>query len=295
MSPSFADRLTAAIKEKNSCVLVGLDPRADAMPDEYQAALRSSRADAADAILRFNIKVMDAVLPYAVAVKPQSAFYEALGWEGVRAYSGTVAEARRRGLIVIGDVKRGDIGSTAEAYAEAHLDVIGADAITVNPYLGTDCIEPFLKRSAVGKGIFVLVKTSNPSSGELQDLKVAGDMIYERVAQLVNSWGKGSVGQSGYSAVGAVVGATYPEAAARLRRMMPHAIFLVPGYGAQGAGAQDCKPCFDAHGRGAIVNSSRGIIFAFGKSRGPGWEKAVADAARKMRDELEAVRNATAS
>ncbi len=286
----FADRLHEAIAQKKSCVLVGLDPRADAMPEEYQKALSGSRADASEAILRFNLKVMDAVTPYAVAVKPQSAFYEALGWEGVRAYSETVRAAGERGLLVIGDVKRGDIGSTAEAYAEAHLDLIGADAITVNPYLGVDGVAPFLKRAVAGKGLFILVKTSNPSSGELQDLKVGAESVYERVAQLVNAWGRESVGRSGYSAVGAVVGATYPEAAARLRAIMPQAVFLVPGYGAQGGSAQDCRPCFDRQGGGAIVNSSRGIIFAYGKSRGAGWEKAVAEAARKMRDELETVR-----
>ncbi len=289
---SFGDRLTEAMERKSSCVVAGLDPRTDALPDEFRARAGRSRADAAQAVLDFNLHVLDAVAPHCVAVKPQSAFYEALGWEGVRAYGETVRAARERGLLVIGDVKRGDIGSTAEAYAEGHLDLFDCDSVTVNPYLGADGIAPFLKRARAGKGVFVLVKTSNPSSVELQDLDCGGGPVYERVAALVHAWGESSVGRSGYSAAGAVVGATFPDAAARLRGLMPRAVFLVPGYGAQGATARDCRPCFDARGRGAVVNSSRGILFAYGKSGGVGWAEAVRDAARKMQEELETVRRA---
>lgn len=287
---SFGDRLVDAVERKSSCVVAGLDPRVDALPDEFRSRAARSRADAAQAILDFNLKVLDAVAPHCVAVKPQSAFYEALGWEGVKAYAETVRASRERGLLVIGDVKRGDIGSTAEAYAEGHMDLFESDSVTVNPYLGIDGIAPFLKRAEAGKGVFVLVKTSNPSSVELQDLESGGRPIYEHVAALVHKWGEKSVGRSGYSAAGAVVGATFPEAAAKLRGMMPRAIFLVPGYGAQGATAQDCRASFDAKGRGAVVNSSRGIIFAYGKNGGANWTQAVKEAAKKMQGELESVR-----
>jgi len=287
---NFADRLTAAIDEKKSCVVVGLDPRVDALPAELRNRAKPSDADAAEAILAFNARVIEAVAPHAVAVKPQVAFYEALGWHGFRAFAETIRIAHEYGLIVISDVKRGDIGSTAEAYAKAHLDRFGADAVTVNPYLGTDSIAPFLKRATEGKGIFVLVKTSNPSSAELQDLAVSEATLYERVAALVDQWGKAHRGDSGYSAVCAVMGATFPEAAARLRERMPRAIFVVPGYGAQGGGAEECRPCFDSLGHGAVVNSSRGIIFAYNTRQTTPWEQAVAEAARDMKKDLERVR-----
>lgn len=287
---NFADRLVAAIEQKRSCVVVGLDPKVDALPPELKERAQRSRADAAEAILDFNRRVLRAVAEHTVAVKPQSAFYEALGWEGVRAYAETIRAAHDNGLLVIGDVKRGDIGSTAEAYAEGHLDLFESDALTVNPYLGTDSIAPFVKRAPQGKGLFILVKTSNPSSCELQDLDAGGARVYERVADLVERWGAEARGARGYSAVGAVVGATYPEAAGALRARMPHAFFLVPGYGAQGATAADCRPCFDSSGLGAVVNSSRGIIFAFAKAPALPWESAVAQAAERMKSELERVR-----
>lgn len=292
---NFADRLTAATDEKQSCVIVGLDPRLDALPAELRERAEQSEQDAADAVLEFNRRIICAVAPHAIAVKPQSAFYEALGWHGVRAYAETIRIAHEHDLLVIADVKRSDIGSTAEAYAQAHLDRFGADAVTVNPYLGTDGIRPFLKRAPQGKGLFVLVKTSNPSSAELQDLKVGGQesaLLYEKVASLVEQWGADTVGKCGYSAVGAVVGATYPGAAANLRKLMPRAIFLVPGYGAQGGSAEDCRPCFDCKGHGAVVNSSRGIIFAYAGRSGPtaDWTAAVADAAERMKQDLECVR-----
>ncbi len=289
---NFADRLISAVDDKRSCVVVGLDPRPDALPPGLRERATESAEGAAEAVLEFNQRVLDAVAPHVVAAKIQSAFYEALGWRGVRCYGETIVAAKKRGLLTIADVKRSDIGSTAEAYAKAHLDHFGADAVTVNPYLGSDGIAPFLKRTSEGKGLFVLVKTSNPSAAELQDLDSAGAPLHERVAALVTQWGAGSRGEQGYSAAGAVVAATYPGAAARLRELMPDVIFLVPGYGAQGAAAEDCRPCFDKRGRGAIVNSSRGIIFAYagvGRRSDP-WEESVEEAARHMKESLEAVR-----
>jgi len=289
---NFADRLFAAVDRKGSCVVVGLDPRVEALPPDLRERAAESLEAAAEAVLEFNRGVLDAVTPHVVAAKVQSAFYEALGWPGVRCYQQTIRAARERGLLTIADVKRGDIGSTAEAYARAHLDHFGADAVTLNPYLGSDAIAPFLDRTSRGKGIFVLVRTSNPSSAELQDLDAEGVPLHERVAALVREWGSARRGRQGYSAVGAVVAATYPAVAARLRELMPGVPFLVPGYGAQGATAEDCRPCFDGRGRGAVVNSSRGIIFAYAREAGrPGaWQEAVERAARRMKESLEAVR-----
>jgi len=289
----FADRLMASVREKNTCLVVGLDPRVDRLPPELKSRASASRAAAADAVLEFNRRVLDAVLPYVAAVKPQVAFYESLGWEGYRTFENTVKTAREMGLLVIADMKRGDIGSTAQAYAKSCFEQIDADAVTVNPYLGTDGIEPFLNYVSAGKGIFVLVKTSNPSSAELQDIDAGGVKVHETIARLVNGWGEPHVGASGYSAVGAVVGATFPHDVARLRALMPKSPLLLPGYGAQGAGAADCKAAFDADGLGAVVNSSRGIIFAYEKTAAATpWYDAVREAARRTRDDLEAARTA---
>lgn len=298
-SANFADLLIAEIERKQSCVVVGLDPRPDAIPAAVCARYveaESGRAAAAMAIAAFNSRIIEIVAPHVCAVKPQIAFYEQFGWEGVRAYAWTVDRAHEAGLLVIGDVKRGDIGSTAQAYAEAHFEAFDADAVTLNPYLGTDSIQPFLDMAELhAKGAFVLVKTSNPSSSELQDLDAGGRPLYMKVAELLEQWGADLVGERGYSSIGAVVGATYPEEAARLRRALPKSIFLVPGFGAQGATADDCRPCFNADGLGAIVNSSRGIIFAwerprwrerFGESQ---WEKAIEAAVVQMKEELAAV------
>ena len=291
--PHFADRLMASVKEKQSCVIAGLDPRIDRLPAELKSRASASRAAAADAVLEFNRRVLDAVVPYVAGVKPQVAFYESLGWEGYRAFEATIQSAREMGLLVIADMKRGDIGSTAKAYAQSCFEQIDADAVTVNPYLGSDGIEPFLKYVSAGKGIFVLVKTSNPSSAELQDIDAGGVKVHERIADLVTRWGEQHVGASGYSAVGAVVGATFPREVARLRALMPKTPLLLPGYGAQGAAATDCKSAFDSDGLGAVVNSSRGIIFAYEKTAaGTRWRDAVRDAARQARDDIEAVRTA---
>jgi len=268
----FADRLISAVQRKGTAICLGLDPRWDQLPKVVCEQALSEHGDTprarAEGFLAFNRTVIDAVANLVPICKPQVAFYEQLGADGWRALEATVAYAREKGVLVIADAKRNDIGSTAEAYAQAHLTdapgAINADALTVNPFMGSDTLAPFLKTGvALGRGIFVLVKTSNAGSGDLQDLKVDGQPIYERIAGMVGELGEGHVGASGFSSVGAVVGATYPEQARRLRELLPKTIFLVPGYGAQGGGADDVAPAFCAGGLGAIVNSSRGLIFAY--------------------------------
>lgn len=272
----FADVLTDATQKK-SPVCVGLDPALDKLPE---GITRDAKG-----LLDFSTGIIDAVKDIAACVKPQMAYYEVLGWEGMRAFWNTCAYAKLHGLLVIADGKRNDIGSTCDAYAEAYLQKDSPiDALTVSPYLGSDGVKPFIERCKKNeKGIFVLVKTSNPSSGELQDLPTGDETVHEHMAQLVASWGLDSLGkESGYSAVGAVVGATYPEELKYLRSLMPHAIILIPGFGAQGGTAADVVPGF-INGKGAIVNSSRGIIFA---SKGKDWKEAAAKAAEKMKGEL---------
>jgi len=293
----FADRLLEACAAKGGPVCVGLDPRWEDLPEAIRRDHGDDLEGRAAAVLRFNRGVIDAVAPLVPVVKPQIAFYEALGVPGFRCWMETVAAARERGLLVIGDVKRGDVGSTAEAYARAHFDLAGCDALTLSPYLGLDSLEPFLDRCrGKGRGVFVLVKTSNPGSADLQDLEVGNLRVFEEVAVLLRGWaaGPGLVGARGWSALGAVVGATHPAEVASLRRMLPGVPFLVPGYGAQGGTARDCAAAFDAQGEGAVVNSSRGILFAwrkgplaekFGEAR---WERAVEEAAREMREALRA-------
>lgn len=302
----FADRLVAAIKAKGAPICVGLDPRLAQIPDFIKSAHikekgRSFEA-AADAILEFNKGIIDAVFDLVPAVKPQFAFYLQYGFAGVFAFEETCKYAHEKGLIVIADAKCNDIGSTAEAYAQAFLgevDLFGAkvapmdcDALTVNPYLGCDGIKPFIEVCKNrGKGVFILVKTSNPSSGDLQDrVTVASEgglRNCELIAQLVESWGADEIGESGYGSVGAVVGATYPAEAARLRKFMPHTYFLVPGFGAQGGKAKDVKACFNKDGFGALINSSRDIIFAWQRE---GDERSFGACARaaviKMKQEL---------
>ncbi|MBI5755275.1 orotidine-5'-phosphate decarboxylase [Candidatus Peregrinibacteria bacterium] len=292
----FSDKLIQAIRKKKSAVCVGLDPRISQIPDfickKSVREWKKSFQAAGSAIFEFNKGIIDAVADLVPVVKPQIAFYELFGAEGISAFIQTIDYAKKNGLLVIADVKRNDIGSTAEAYAQAFLgesDVFekklrafDADAVTVTPYLGYDGIKPFLESCRQhGKGIFVLVKTSNPSSGDLQDIvSRAGISNYETMAHLLESWGADDVGKEGYSSVGAVVGATYPRESAKLRKIMPRTIFLVPGYGAQGACADDVKVCFDKNGLGAIVNSSRDIIFAYKKSKQYG-EKQYGEAARE--------------
>ncbi len=305
---NLADRLLDAVDDKKNPSVVGLDPRLNNIPDHLkkEAMEGSSHPFQASgrAILKFNKGLIDAVHDIVPAVKPQIAFYEKYGHQGVKAFIHTIEYAQKKGLMVIEDVKRNDIGSTAEAYAAAHLGEVDTmedrktsfdgDMVTVNAYLGYDGIEPFIDTcKEYGKGVFILDKTSNPSSKELQDLKTEdGKMIYEVMAELINQWGKDLVGERGYSSVGAVVGATYPEEAKKLRKIMDDNLFLVPGYGSQGGTADDVIPCFDDHGYGAVVNSSRGIDYAYQRepycdSFGPEeFHKASREAALDMKDDI---------
>lgn len=300
------DLLVKKIKEKGNPSVAGLDPKIDYVPqyirDKAYAEYGKNLKGACEAIWEFNKGLIDALYDVVPAVKPQSAFYEMYGLCGEEVLHRTIKYAKEKGLYIILDVKRNDIGSTAEAYSKAYLGSVDIDGITekpcdvecvtVNPYLGTDGIKPFVDDcKALDKAIFALVKTSNPSSGELQDM-IAGDKhIYEHVAELVNKWNADTIGESGYGAVGAVVGATYPEQATVLRKRMKQSYFLVPGYGAQGGGAMGVKPCFNDDGLGAIVNSSRGIMCAYKK--GDWKEEQFAEAARaealRMKDDITSV------
>ncbi len=275
------DRLIENIIEKQNPTVAGLDPKLDYVPasvrDACFAQYGKTLEGAAAALLAFNKAIIDQICDIVPAVKPQAAYYEMYGWQGVRALAETIAYAQQKGMFVMTDGKRNDIGTTMEAYATAHLgttdvageaiDAFGADALTVNGYLGTDGIRPLVKIcQEKDKGIFVLVKTSNPSSGELQDLKLTnGASVYEQMGRMCEQWGEALPGKYGYSGVGAVVGATYPEQLKEMREKAPHTFFLVPGYGAQGGGAQDAKNAFDKNGLGAIINSSRGIMCAWKK------------------------------
>lgn len=270
-------QLIQKIQRTKAPVCVGLDPMLNYIPEHILKAsfkeLGETLEGAADAVWNFNREIIDSTWDLIPCVKPQIAMYEQFGIEGLKIYEKTVRYCQEKGLLVIGDAKRGDIGSTSAAYAAAHLGKIkvggsvctafNTDFLTVNPYLGTDGVKPFVDVCRMeDKGLFVLVKTSNPSSGEFQDRKIDGTPLYELVADKVVEWGQDCM-DGEYSNVGAVVGATYPEMSAVLRKRMPHTYFLVPGYGAQGATAQDLKPCFNEDGLGAIVNSSRGIIAAY--------------------------------
>ncbi|HDZ20804.1 hypothetical protein LCGC14_0269150 [marine sediment metagenome] len=288
MADHFADRLLAAIERKRSPVCVGLDPVVDRLPDELR------RAAPLAGIETFCREVLQVVAPSVAAVKIQSAYFELHGAGGVDLYFRLVREARELGLIVIGDVKRGDIGSTAEAYAAGHLAGEDApDAVTVNGYFGSDGVQPFVDAAcANGRGVFILVRTSNPSAAALQDVTdTSGKKLFEHVADMVAALGADvTVGQRGYSCVGAVVGATWPDEARALRKIMDRQIFLVPGYGAQGATAADCAASFSSEGAGAIVNASRSVIYAFRDQRYADrpWRDAVGEAAREFAADLAA-------
>ena len=272
------DQLVANIKKTQAPIVVGLDPMLNYIPEQVQKKAFEEKGEtmegAAEAIWQFNKAIVDATYDLIPAVKPQIAMYEQFGVEGVIAFKKTVDYCKEKGLVVIGDVKRGDIGSTSEAYAVGHLGKVQVgsqtyagfdeDFATVNPYLGSDGVKPFIKVCKENnRGIFVLVKTSNPSSGELQDKLVDGKPLYELVGKMVDAWGSDCIGESGYSEVGAVVGATYPEQGKVLRAIMPKTYILVPGYGAQGGKGKDLVHFFNEDGLGAIVNSSRGIIAAY--------------------------------
>ncbi len=274
------DRLIEKIQKTEAPIVVGLDPQLKFIPENIRSKALQEHGEtleaAAAAILEFNKGIVDAVCDLVPAVKPQIAMYEQFGVPGVQAFKETVDYCHKKGLIVIGDVKRGDIGSTSGAYATAHLGKVkigkkliapfDEDFATVNPYLGSDGVQPFINVcQKYDKGIFVLVKTSNPSSGEFQDQKIDGTPLYEKVGRKVSEWGALSYGEYGYSEVGAVVGATYPEMGKQLRKIMPKNYILVPGYGAQGGRGRDLVNFFNEDGLGAIVNSSRGIIAAWQK------------------------------
>lgn len=292
-SGSFSDRLLAEIARKGSPVCVGLDPLYERIPDVLRAS-SAGPAQCLAAIETFCREVLEVVSPIVPAVKFQIAYFEIYRGAGLKLYFDLIGHARRLGLIVIGDTKRNDIGSTARAYAAAHLAGVDTpDAITVNGYLGSDGLVPFIEVSREqGKGIFVLVRTSNPSSGEVQDFAdSSGKKLYEHVAEGVAAIGaaEGLIGAGGYSCVGAVVGATYPDEARRLRELMGRQIFLVPGYGAQGATAGDCAASFKPDGTGAIVNASRSVIYAHTRPEYADveWTEAVAAATRAFAGDIQ--------
>ena len=303
------DRLIDKIKEMNNPTVIGLDPRYDMLPESIKSKYGTDLKDVCKAILEYNFKLIDSVCDIVPAVKPQIAFYEMFGTDGMKAFYETCKYAKEKGMIVIADMKRGDIGTTAQAYSNAAIgktpvgeinySIADIDFVTVNPYLGTDGIKPFVEDcQKYNKGIFVLVKTSNKSSGELQDLKLEdGKTVYEKVAELVNEWGKDLVGEYGYSSISSVVGATYPKQLEELRQIMPTSYFLIPGYGAQGGKAEDIALGFDGKGLGGIVNASRSLMCAWKSDR---WkdiytDEQFAEATRaeaiRMRDELNSAIN----
>ena len=296
------EQLAARIRALKNPTVAGLDTRIEYLPESFVREILPegirSFEDAAEAVYQYNVRLVDALCDIVPAVKVQVAYYEMYGPAGMKAFEKTLAYAASKGLLVMADVKRNDIGATAACYANAYIGetampegsrrAFAADFATINPYLGVDGVKPFTDAcEEKDTGIFVLVKTSNPSSGQLQDMKFEdGRTLYEAVADLVEQWGEETRGESGYSAVGAVVGATYPQQGTALRARMPHAFFLVPGYGAQGATGADIAGCFDANGSGAIVNASRSILCAWKKCEGMAFDAAAREEAIRMREDL---------
>jgi orotidine-5'-phosphate decarboxylase len=293
---TFADRLAEAVERKRTQLVVGLDPRVEHLPVELQGDVHLGRAQAADACARFCRGLVDAVAPYVVAVKPQIAFFEALGADGYRAFEDVCAYARSAGLLVIADAKRGDVASTARAYAAAFLEPAAegepplADALTVNPYLGPDSVEPYLTACRRhGTGVFCVVKTSNPGGADVQDLVLSdGRPLWQHVARLVGAWGEDLVGERGLSSVGAVVGATHPRAVGEARRLLPQACLLLPGVGAQGATPADVARAFTSGPASALVTVSRTVIYAF-RVAGSDWRSAAGAEAARLKSEVWAV------
>jgi orotidine-5'-phosphate decarboxylase len=287
----FADRLADSVERKRSQLVLGLDPVLDLLPVEVQGEARG--ADGAEAaVARFARGVIDAAAPHIVGIKPQLAFFEALGSGGMRALEQISAYARDAGLLVIADAKRGDIGSTARAYSAAYIEPRGelpplADAVTVNPYLGRESVEPFLaacKRH--GGGVFVVTKTSNDGSADVQDLKLSdGRILWHHVAQLAQEWGEGLAGERGLSSVGLVVGATYPRAIGEARRLCPQQVLLLPGVGAQGASPADVARAFTSGPASAVVSVSRSLIYAY-RHHGGDWRTATGAEAARLREEI---------
>lgn len=295
----ITDKLIERIKELDNPTVAGIDTSFDYLPDDMKNGVKDFKS-ASEAVLEFNKRIIDNICDIVPCVKVQIAYYEMYGLDGMRTFAETVKYAGKKGMLVMTDAKRNDIGATAECYAKAYLGetavgdktytAFDSDFLTVNGYLGSDGIKPFLgwmqKRD---KGIFVLVKTSNKSSGELQDLKLEnGKTVYEYMGSLVEEWGKDCIGKYGYSAVGAVVGATHPAQAEILRKEMPHTFFLIPGYGAQGGTADDLKVCFNKDGLGGIVNSSRGILCAYRQEKyaGRSYYEAARQACIDMKNDL---------
>ena len=301
------DILIDKIKQTNNPTVMGLDPRYDMLPECIKSKYDKTLDGACKAILEYNKALIDTTYDIIPAVKPQIAFYEMFGIEGMNIFNETCKYAKEKGMVVIADCKRGDIGSTAQGYSNAFLgktpigenevNIFDVDFVTVNPYMGTDCVKPFVEDcKKYNKGIFVLVKTSNKSSGEIQDLVLQnGKTIYETVAELVNEWGKDLIGEYGYSSVSSVVGATYPEQLKELRNIMPTSYFLIPGYGAQGGKASDIALGFDENGLGGIVNASRSLMCAYksdlwkDKYSDEEYAQATRAEAIRMRDELNSV------
>ena len=295
----ITDKLIDGIIAMQNPTCVGLDTLFDYLPDEMRAGAKTFE-DVAERVLEFNKKIIDSVYDIVPSVKVQIAYYEMYGVAGMKAYYETLKYAAEKGLVVIADAKRNDIGSTASCYAKAFLgetqvndEIIKAfpsDYVTVNGYLGSDGIVPFVEQcEKYDKGIFVLVKTSNPSGAEIQNMVLDNGMpMYEYVGGLVEKWGESTIGQYGYSAVGAVVGATHPTEAARLRAVLPHTFFLIPGYGAQGGNAEMLKSCFGANGLGGVVNNSRGILCAYKKNGGTYYD-AAREACVAMQKDLSSV------
>lgn len=298
------DKLIDKIKQMDNPTVIGLDPRYNMIPECITKKYDKTIKGACEAILEFNKQLIDATYDIIPAVKPQIAFYEMFGTDGIEVFSKTCKYAKEKGMIVIADIKRGDIGSTAEGYSNAYLGktplenieeaIFDVDFVTLNPYLGIDGIKPFIEDcKKYGKGVFIIDKTSNPSSGELQDLKLEnGKTIYEEVASLIENWGEDLRGEYGYSSVSSVVGATYPEQLQSLRKLAPHTFFLIPGYGAQGGKAEDIALGFDKNGIGGIINASRSLMCAYKKDI---WKekyteeefaKATREEAIRMKDEL---------
>jgi orotidine-5'-phosphate decarboxylase len=290
----FADRLAAAVERKHSQLLAGLDPRPEQLPVELRGEAQLGREQAAAACARFCCGIIDAVAPYVVGVKPQLAFFEALGAPGFRAFEDVCAYARSAELLVLADAKRGDIGSTARAYASAYLEPRNgeaplADAMTVHTYLGRESVEPFLQACRRhGAGVFCVLKTSN-AGGDVQDLALSdGRPLWHHVARLIGSWGEGLVGDGGLSSVGAVVGATHPREVGEARRLLPQAVLLLPGVGAQGATPGDVARAFTSGPASALVSVSRSLIYAF-RSSDLDWRTATGAEAARLRDEVWAI------
>ena len=301
---NMIDKLINKIKETNNPTVIGLDPRYEMIPECIRSKYEETLEGVAKAIVEFNKALIDEIYDVIPAIKPNVAFYEMYGLEGMKAFEETCKHAKEKGMLVIADIKRGDIGSTAKAYSNAFLgktkigekekSIYDVDFVTLNPYLGIDGIKPFIEDCAkYGKGVFIIDKTSNPSSGELQDLKLEnGEEVYTKVAKLVEEWGKDLRGEYGYSSISTVVGATYPKQLEDLRKVAPHTFFLIPGYGAQGGKAEDIALGFDKNGIGGIVNSSRGLMCAYksdlwkDKYTEEEFAKATRAEAIRMRDEL---------